>query len=199
MFVSVAALQQLQELFLFSSAKMVPGRFCCLMCCWQEPPSWILLIMVLLAAVGPGGQSPSHHPGQEQALGGHWDSSSHGRQAPSPGWAEAEPGHGAHGRAGHGCGNGRPALLRQHVGRGWRPQGTAKRGAGPWARWGSPGRGWQGPEGCCGFWRWCCRCPAQEPRGRSPAGPGPQGERTCLRRADTSPECPPPVLNLNQV
>lgn len=36
MLVAVTASQQLQELFLLSSAKKVPGCFCCLMGCWQE-------------------------------------------------------------------------------------------------------------------------------------------------------------------
>lgn len=70
MLVAVGALQQLQELFLFSSAKMVPRCFCCLTGCWQEPPFWIVLIVVLLTAAEPGSQALSHRPCQEQAAWG---------------------------------------------------------------------------------------------------------------------------------
>lgn len=68
--VAIGALQQLQESFLFSSAKMVPGCFCCLTGCWQELPFWIVLIVVLLTADEPGSQALSHHPCQEQTAWG---------------------------------------------------------------------------------------------------------------------------------
>lgn len=65
--VAVAPLQQLQELFLFSSAKMVPGCFCCLTGCWQKPPFWILLMVVLLTTAGPGSWGLPHCLSPEQA------------------------------------------------------------------------------------------------------------------------------------
>jgi len=67
MLVAVATSQRLQEHFLFSPAKMVPGCFCCLTGCWQEPPFWVLLIAAQLTAAGPGSRAPSCHPSQKRA------------------------------------------------------------------------------------------------------------------------------------
>lgn len=70
--VAVDALEQLQELF--CSAKLVPGCFCCLTACWQGPPFWGLLMVVLL-----------NTEGMRRGLAGPW------------GWDVGDP----HGAAGH--------------------------------------------------------------------------------------------------
>lgn len=70
--VAVDALEQLQELF--CSAKVVPGCFCCLTACWQGPPFWGLLMVVLL-----------NTDGMRRGLAGPW------------GWDVGDP----HGAAGH--------------------------------------------------------------------------------------------------
>lgn len=167
MLVAVAGLQQLQELFLFSSAKMVPGCFCCLTGCWQEPPFWTLLIVVLLTAARPGSQIRPTAPARSRQPGGTG-------AAPAPGIRHLprdrlRPGQDMGPVAGQGrvVGNGRRALLRCPWGRDWWLQGIMKWVPGPWAGWG--GRGWQGPEGCFGFPAPALPCASATLR-RSPAG-----------------------------
>lgn len=197
MLVAVAALQQLQELFLFSSAKMVPGCFCCLTGCWQEPPFWILLIVVLLTAARPGSRGPSHRPSQEQAAGGG------AMRQPQLGASGTFLGR-AWGRArtwGMAVGNWRPALLQRGWGSGWWPQGIMKWGPGPRAGWGEPwGGAGRALRAALAFW-----CRHQLRAGALPAtaraGRGPEDERACLLPAETSPECLLQVTNLklNQI
>lgn len=126
MLLAVSALQQLQGSFLFFSAKMVPGCFCCLTGCWQEPPFWTVLIVVLLTAGEPGSQALSHCPWQAwgpPALGTRdrlrleWDMVPVARQ----------------GRA---VGSWRLVLLWCHWGRDQWPQGIMKWGRGQGDMWG---------------------------------------------------------------
>lgn len=162
--VAVDALEQLQELFCL--AKMVPGCFCCLTACWQGPPFWVLLMVVLLNTEGvrgdwqapgsgmwgiPMGQQgiPPPQPGAGTA-GRQWGQPPGDRDRTRPGWG-VSPRVGLAQQGpwpGRAVGRQNPALLWCCWGRGWCPQGfwamgrVETSGGGVRDSW-----GWQDPQG----------------------------------------------------